>query len=72
MMENIFQPFFTTKRRGTGLGLSITRRLIEQSGGDISVESEPDKGAVFNILLHVQEIERDERNEIEGEVISRR
>jgi PAS domain S-box-containing protein len=64
MMASIFQPFFTTKRRGTGLGLAITRRLIEQNGGDISVESEPDKGAVFHILLHVQEIEKDERKEI--------
>ena len=60
MMERIFKPFFTTKKRGTGLGLAITRRLIEQNGGEISVESEPDKGAVFSIFLHAREIEKDE------------
>ena len=55
IMGNIFQPFFTTKRKGTGLGLAITRRLVEQHGGDIYVESDPGKGTVFNILLRVNE-----------------
>jgi PAS domain S-box-containing protein len=55
IMGSIFQPFFTTKRKGTGLGLAITRRLVEQHGGDIYVESDPGKGTVFNILLRVDE-----------------
>ncbi len=55
IMSKIFQPFFTTKRKGTGLGLAITRRLIEQHGGHIHLESDPGRGTVFNIFLYVNE-----------------
>ena len=50
-MERLFQPFFTTKPNGTGLGLLITRRIIQEHRGDITVQSEPDKGTAFQILL---------------------
>lgn len=53
MIETVFHPFITTKRKGTGLGLAITRRLIEQHGGNISVKSRPGQGTVFYISLHV-------------------
>jgi len=56
-LDKIFQPFFTTKRKGSGLGLAITRRLVEEHGGDMYVESSPNKGTVFNVSLQVlQEI----------------
>jgi signal transduction histidine kinase len=49
---NIFTPFFSTKNRtGTGLGLAITSRIISVHGGIIEVESEPDCGAIFRIVL---------------------
>jgi len=54
MLDRIFEPFFTTKRKGSGLGLAVTRRLIEQHGGDVYVESSPEKGTVFNISLRTQ------------------
>jgi len=50
-IDHLFGPFFTTKNGGTGLGLSITRRIIEDHGGSIAVESKPDEGAAFQILL---------------------
>jgi two-component system sensor histidine kinase AtoS len=56
-IDKIFQPFFTTKPRGTGLGLAITRRLVEQHGGKIYVESHPGEGTLFTILLHVDQKE---------------
>jgi PAS domain S-box-containing protein len=55
VQSKVFQPFFTTKRKGSGLGLSITRRLVEQHGGQIYLESDPGKGTAFNIFLHVNE-----------------
>jgi len=52
--EKIFQPFFTTKKKGSGLGLAITKRLIEQHGGGISVESRPDRGTVLHLSFPVR------------------
>ena len=53
LQQRIFDPFFTTKEvgTGTGLGLSITYSILKEYGGDISVDSEPGKGAAFVIEL---------------------
>jgi len=51
MKEQLFRPFFTTKRKGTGLGLAITRRLLEMHGGAISVGNGRERGSVFTITL---------------------
>ncbi len=50
-IDHLFEPFFTTKPNGTGLGLPITQRIIQEHHGAISVESEPNKGATFSIML---------------------
>lgn len=54
-MDNVFQPFFTTKEpgKGTGLGLSTSYGIINEYSGRIEVESEYGKGAVFRVLLPV-------------------
>ena len=59
LFDQIFQPFFTTKRKGSGLGLAITRRLVEQHGGEIIVESKPGQGTVFNVSLKVKKEEKE-------------
>ena len=52
----IFEPFFSTKEigHGTGLGLSITRKIMEEHGGFIKVESEVEKGASFSLYFPYQ------------------
>ena len=49
LQKKMFTPNFTTKSSGTGLGLSIVKRYMENAGGRIWFESEPDKGSVFYI-----------------------
>lgn len=50
-MESIFRPYFSTKAGGTGLGLPTARRIIEEHGGSVRVQSEPGKGSRFTIAL---------------------
>jgi signal transduction histidine kinase len=53
-LETIFNPFFTTKPEGVGLGLAIVAKIIDEHGGKITVESEPQKGSIFRILLPME------------------
>ena len=50
-MENIFNPFFTTKEKGTGLGLAITHKVITEHGGNIEIKSRQGEGSRFIIHL---------------------
>ena len=54
VQRRIFEPFFTTKTKGTGLGLAVARRIVEEHGGAIRVESEEGRGTSFFIELPVE------------------
>jgi PAS domain S-box-containing protein len=52
-LASIFEPWFTTKPpgRGTGLGLPVVRTILQECGGDLSVESQVGKGSAFTFRL---------------------
>ena len=50
-LDKIFNPFFTTKDQGAGLGLAMTRKIVEEAGGRVRLESTPGKGTTVTLLL---------------------
>ena len=53
VISRIFDPFFTTKEvgKGNGLGLSVSYSVIRNLGGEIKVDSTPEKGSLFEVVL---------------------
>jgi len=49
--EQIFNPFFTTKKAGTGLGLAIVSKIVDELRGSLQVESRPGRGATFRVFF---------------------
>ncbi len=54
VLENVFNPFFTTKSKGTGLGLTVSKQIIDLHGGRIEVSTKKDRGTAFTIILPVK------------------
>lgn len=50
-LGQIFEPYFSTKETGFGLGLALTKKLIEDHGGQILVNSEVGKGTRFTVVM---------------------
>lgn len=49
--RHAFEPLFTTRARGTGLGLAIVRKIVEEHGGEVSLESEPNVGTTVSFVI---------------------
>ncbi len=62
-LNNIFNPFFTTKEKGSGIGLSVVHSIIEKHNGFIKVESEEGKGTTFFIYLPALENGKEKEEE---------
>ena len=54
-VDNVFEPFFTSKEagKGTGLGLSISHSIVQKHGGHISIDNRPGNGITFSVHLPI-------------------
>ena len=52
-LEHLFEPFFTRKTRGTGLGLANVKRILEEHGGKVEIESTPGEGTTVSMWLPI-------------------
>jgi len=55
LLNRIFEPFYTTKKKGSGLGLMIVQRIVRDHGGRIQLESNVGQGTIFRIWLPLTE-----------------
>lgn len=54
MVPRIFDAYYTTKEEGSGLGLMIVHQIIKEHGGRIEVQSKPNQGSTFTVLLPIR------------------
>jgi signal transduction histidine kinase len=66
-LDNIFNPFFTTKKKGSGLGLSNTHQIVREHGGILSVESHVGEGSSFFVNLPLLQEKTEEKEVVERE-----
>jgi signal transduction histidine kinase len=73
-LEKIFEPYYRGKNismgGGKGIGLSFVKEVIDLHGGKILVQSEPNKGSIFSILLPIKNVSQEEIQRIHQEVPS--
>jgi nitrogen fixation/metabolism regulation signal transduction histidine kinase len=50
-LEQIFIPFYTTKKTGSGIGLSLSRQIMQLHGGQLTAESTPGQGSTFKLVF---------------------
>ena len=51
MLDRVFEPYYSTKDVGTGLGLPIAKKIVEDHGGSIRIDSEPSRGTTVVLRL---------------------
>jgi two-component system sensor histidine kinase HydH len=54
-LDKVFNPFYTTKDAGTGLGLSVVYQIVNQHGGDVTAERNPEGGMTFSLTIPLKQ-----------------
>lgn len=52
-LDNVFELYFSTKKKGVGLGLYLTKRIVERHNGNVSIKSQEGKGTTLSINLPI-------------------
>jgi signal transduction histidine kinase len=55
LCQQIFNPFFTTKKSGVGLGLAIVSKIVDEHRGQLRVDGRPGRGACFHVFLPIED-----------------
>lgn len=50
-LDRVFEPYYSTKDTGTGLGLAVTKKIVDEHGGRVRVDSKPGDGTTFEVEL---------------------
>lgn len=50
-LEDVFIPFYSTKKEGSGIGLPLSRRIMQLHGGELNINSEPGKKTIFRLIF---------------------
>ena len=50
-LEQIFIPFYTTKKTGSGIGLSLSRQIMQLHNGQLTADSKPGEGSTFSLVF---------------------
>ena len=58
VIDQVFDPFFTTRAAGTGLGLAVLASVVQQHGGTVHAANRDSGGAQFSILLPVDSLSK--------------
>jgi signal transduction histidine kinase len=54
-LQQVFEPFFTTRKEGIGLGMALVQQIVDEHDGHIECQSTKDKGSTFTIFLPLPE-----------------
>ncbi len=68
-LEQLCKPFYTSREKGSGLGLALTRRIVEEHGGELMIESEPGQGTTVSFELPFDEEVQSSQQEVKAEAI---
>ncbi len=63
LIDQVFEPYVTSKQKGTGLGLAIVKRIVGEHGGNIRAENRPEGGARVVLALPLRAAEQQQENQ---------